>query len=195
METSAIPKEVRAMSQQMRAAHDDAVQNIVLLKEQQWRMVNYVLILYGSIFWFKHQLNQTIRFYFAFQLLVLLIFAGSLALIFLTQHSLRKFRNRLHFIYQYYFTANELKRLDISGKPKSLLHDRLNITAFTAVLAVGAMLTSLAITTPSENLQDGTSCSSTRRNLGPIQKPISQMNKSATIYTKSQDERSPRRTL
>lgn len=109
---------------QIDTAYRDAIDNIRFSKRQQWVYTNYAIASYAAAFVLAKQapFNSGIG-RFALTVLVLAVMAYSCYVILSLQKSLKKFRDRLTWIYIRHLTIEECEGLRLSRKPKPLWHE------------------------------------------------------------------------
>jgi hypothetical protein len=134
----------RQMPAHVQAAYSDAVDNLVFLKRQQWLATNYVLLLYAAIFVISARyFSRTDVARNWLGVLTIAAFAVHWYMLHLIQRAIGKFRNRLGWIYQTYFSAEELAGLHLQPEPKSYWYEPEVYIGLMAVSLVGAVLTAI----------------------------------------------------
>jgi len=128
----------------MGIAYNDAIDNIIFLKRQQWLATNYALLLYAAIFiasasYFsrtdlaRNLLGTITIATFVIHWLMLHMFQGAIA----------KFRDRLAWIYTTYFSAEERVGLNLRLEPRSYWYRPEVYIGLLAVSCVGAVMTAI----------------------------------------------------
>src|SRR5262249_5818583 len=114
------------------------------LKTQQWLATNYVLLLYAAIFVISARyFNRTDAARNWLGGITIGAFFVPWYMWSLLQRSIEKFRNRLGWIYQTYFSAEERSGLDLQPEPRSYWHQLEVYIGLMAVSFVGALLTAI----------------------------------------------------
>lgn len=104
--------------------HKDAIDNIIFLKKQQWRATYYSVLLVAAIYAIAATNkpiapNERAGLLVAICLMVL----ASLVLLYRMQGSLHKYRIRLSWLYQNFFSAEQREALKLDKNPKSKWYD------------------------------------------------------------------------
>jgi hypothetical protein len=134
----------RQMPEHLNAAYRDAVDNIIFLKRQQWLATNYVLLLYAAIFVISARyFSRTDVARNWLGILTIGAFFIHWYMLHLFQRGIDKFRNRLGWIYQTYFSAEERAGLDLQPEPKSYWYQPEVYIGLLAISLVGAVLTAI----------------------------------------------------
>jgi hypothetical protein len=133
----------REMPNRILVVYKDALDNLKLLKEQQWPVTKYALTAYGVLFAAVKVIN-TPSFNGLFIAAVWLVFLLSLVVLVSFMHGMRRFRARVRWIYDNCFPGNEQEGLGL-GQPKHFF-DRFGFGgSLIATSFLGALLASLAI--------------------------------------------------
>jgi hypothetical protein len=133
---------VLPMPPHVQAAYKDAVDNIIFHKRQQWVTTNYALLVYAAIFVISARFfsrTDVARGWLG--VLVLLTFAYHLVTMKLLQDTLTKFRDRLAWLYQTYFTSEEQAGLNLWPEPKPFHYQWIIPAGLVGVSVIGAALT------------------------------------------------------
>ena len=104
----------RQMPSPVQVAYQDAVNNITLLKRQQWIATNYALLVYAALFVVSAEYFS--RTDFARNWLGIIAIATFLIhfyMVYLFQGALDKSKDRLDWIYMTYFNREEQTGLDL----------------------------------------------------------------------------------
>jgi hypothetical protein len=134
----------RQMPGHVKAAYRDAVENILFLKRQQWLATNYVLLLYVAIFVISaHYFSRTDVARNWLGVLTIAAFVIHWYMLHLFQRAIEKFRNRLAWIYETYFSADERSGLDLRPEPKSYFYQAEVYVGLMLVSFIGAVLTAI----------------------------------------------------
>jgi hypothetical protein len=132
------------MSEHVGLAYKDAVDNILFLKRQQWLATNYVLLLYAAIFLISaHYFSRTDVARNWLGVITIVAFFVHWYMLHLFQGSIERFRNRLVWIYQTYFTEEERAGLDLRLEPRPYWYQPEVYIGLMAVSFVGAVLTAV----------------------------------------------------
>jgi hypothetical protein len=121
--------------------YEDALANIMFLKQQQWMTTNYTILIYAAIFAIANLIplyDWEIHVLAGF---VMSSFFVSNVILDRMQRSLSKFRSRLIFINSVYFTDEERVGLNAKVEPKSYYHDWQVIVGLIGVTFFGAAVT------------------------------------------------------
>src|SRR5262247_2303106 len=125
-------------------AYQDAVDNIIFLKRQQWLATNYALLVYAAIFVISaHYFSRTDLARNWLGVLTIATFIVHWCMLHLFQRAIEKFRNRLDWIYRTYFSVEERAGLDVPPEPKSYWYQTELYIGLIAVSFVGAVLTAV----------------------------------------------------
>jgi hypothetical protein len=133
---------VPQMPLNVQAVYNEAVNNIIFHKRQQWVTTNYALLVYAFVFVVSARFfsrTDVARGWLG--VVVLLTFAYHLYTIKLLQDALTTFRDRLAWIYRTYFTTEEQAGLNLSPAPKPLLYEAIGPAGLVGVSVIGAALT------------------------------------------------------
>src|SRR5436190_10777491 len=134
----------RQMPDHIGGAYRDAVDNIILLKRQQWVATNYALLVYAAIFVISAQYFQ--RTDFArnpLGIVAIVVFIIHWYMMFLFQSAIEKFRARLFWIYRSYFNGEEQAGLDLPVGPEPFWVQWQVAAGLVLVSFVGLVLTSI----------------------------------------------------
>jgi hypothetical protein len=134
----------RQMPGHVEAAYRDAVDNIFLLKRQQWLATNYVLLLYVAIFLISgHYFSRTDVARNWLGVITIAAFVVHWWTLHSFQRSIETFRNRLVWVYTTYFSEEERAGLDLRLEPRSYWYEPEVYIGLIAVSLVGAVLTAV----------------------------------------------------
>jgi hypothetical protein len=134
----------RQMPEHVEAAYRDAVDNIFLLKRQQWLATNYVLLLYVAIFLISgHYFSRTDVARNWLGVITIAAFVVHWWTLHSFQRSIEAFRNRLAWVYRTYFSEDERAGLDLRLEPRSYWYEPEVYIGLIAVSLVGAVLTAV----------------------------------------------------
>lgn len=132
------------LSPQMEKLYEDAISNIQFLKRQQWMATNYTLVIFAALYGLKKEIAPHIgESNLGGSLLSMVAFLTLCAAIFTLnnqQASLRKFRRRLVYIYERYFTCEQREELALSLSQETKGHDFLWLLTATIVLAFAILM-------------------------------------------------------
>ena len=94
---------------QVNTAYQDAVDNIMFLRNQQWSTTNYVLLAQAAIFLIARYpgLSNDGADRFFLKLLAWIAAGGGIFALWQLQFSIRNYRDRLTYIYSHYFKSDE----------------------------------------------------------------------------------------
>jgi hypothetical protein len=110
----------REMPRHVEAAYKDAVDNIMFLKRQQWIATNYALLIYAAIFVISAEyFSRTDFARNTLGIIAIVTFFVHCYVMTSFQQAIEKFRARLYWIYQTYFSADERAALDLPTGPQS----------------------------------------------------------------------------
>jgi hypothetical protein len=107
------------MPPQVNVAYQDAVNNLVFLKGQQWSITNYVLLAEAAIFLIARYpglSTEGVDRFFLKVLAVVVSFLG-IAVLWQMQASMEKFGERLANIYKRYFNNDEVSDFRLEAEP------------------------------------------------------------------------------
>jgi hypothetical protein len=130
-----------SMPPQVNIAYQDAVDNLVFLKSQQWSITNYVLLAEAAIFLIARYPGLSTEGVDRFFLKVLAVIVGFLgiAVLWQMQASMEKFRDRLANIYKRYFNNDELIDFRLEAAPDNSIRSVFIVIVLT-VICVLAMV-------------------------------------------------------
>lgn len=102
------------MPPKMQTVHKDAIDNLIFLKRQQWTITNYVIVAFAGIYAICGSCDLSGKI----GLTVFAAAAATYGLWILThlQGGMNKFRDRLGWLYQNYFTCTEREELVLPTK-------------------------------------------------------------------------------
>src|SRR6478672_11756320 len=116
----------RQMTAHVEAAYKDAVENINFLKRQQWVATNYAVLVYAAIFVISGTYFS--RTDFARNMLgivTLVTFVIHWYMIYVFQRAIQRYRRRLDWVYQTYFSqVVPSRRIDHSVRKQRLHRER-----------------------------------------------------------------------
>jgi len=130
------------MPPHVQAAYKDAVDNVIFHNRQQWVATNYALLIYAAIFVISARFfsrTDVARGWLGF--LVVLTFVYHLVTIYLLQDRVTRFRARLDWIYNTYFSRDEQAGLKLWPEPKPFLYEWIVPVGLVAVSLIAATLT------------------------------------------------------
>jgi hypothetical protein len=107
------------MPPQVNIAYQDAVDNLVFLRSQQWSITNYVLLAEAAIFLIARYPGLSTDGLDRFFLKVLAVLAALLgiAVLWQVQASMERYRERLGGIYKRYFSSEQLADFRLEAVP------------------------------------------------------------------------------
>ena len=138
------PVAQRQMTAHVEAAYKDAVENINFLKRQQWVATNYAVLVYAAIFVISGTYFS--RTDFARNMLgivTLVTFVIHWYMIYVFQRAIQRYRRRLDWVYQTYFTQEERVGLNLPQEPTSYWEQWEVATGLVLVSLVGAVFTAI----------------------------------------------------
>ena len=103
------------ITKQFDTLYKDAVDNLRFLKTQEWSTTNYTLAAQAAIFALMDKAGPNMRPFLMTALVSTAIIA--VVIIWQAELSMAKFRQRLNYIYQRHFDANEQDELKLDAKP------------------------------------------------------------------------------
>lgn len=129
------------MPPQVNVAYQDAVDNLVFLKSQQWSITSYVMLGEAAIFLIARYPGLSTDGIDRFFLKVLAVVIGFLgiAVLWQMQASIEKYKARLANIYNRYFHSDELSEFWLEATPDKSMRNMF-IVAVLTVLCVLAMV-------------------------------------------------------
>ena len=134
----------RQMPAHVQAAYEDAVNNVIFLKRQQWVATNYAIVEYAAIFVISDQFYSRTDFARnTLGIVTLVTFGTHWYMMYLFQRAVNKLRRRLDWIYQTYFSREERVGLDLPMGQTSHQEQWEVATALMLVSLVGAVLTAI----------------------------------------------------
>jgi hypothetical protein len=128
----------KEMGPAVSAFYNDVVDNIRFAKQQQWRVTNYVSLVYVALFALNLQLEDPTRF--EMTVLTFLTVAAMILgayVMWSLMNWLRRLEERLNAIYRTYFSEEEQKNLSISPDRPRTRHD-VEGFIFVAIVILGA---------------------------------------------------------
>lgn len=133
----------RQMPAHVDAAYKDAVDNIIFLKRQQWVATNYAILVYAAIFVISATYFSRTDFARNTLGIVALVTLGiHWYMIYLFQRAINRFRRRLDWIYQTYFSREERVGMDLPLEPQD--REQWEVaSALILVSLVGAVFTAI----------------------------------------------------
>jgi len=134
------------MTPQIAQAYADTMSNLAFIKQQQWTVTNYVVLLIAALFALHGRASPGGLWIMGG--LVLLTGGYGLYLLMKMQAGLLKFRRRMAAINARFFTPEEREWLAISDKPKSMFHDVGFLVGLSAVIVMAAGLALWAMSVP-----------------------------------------------
>jgi hypothetical protein len=132
------------MPAHVEAAYEDAAENIIFLKRQQWVATNYAVLVYAAIFVISGAYFS--RTDFARDMLgivTLVTFGVHWYMIYTFQRAINKYKRRLDWVYQTYFSPEERVGLNLPLTSTSDWEGWEVATALVLVSLVGAALTAI----------------------------------------------------
>jgi hypothetical protein len=120
------------------AFYKDVVDNIRFAKQQQWRVTNYVSLVYAALFALNLQLDDPT--WFEMTGLTFLTAAAMILgayVLWSLMNWLRRLEERLNAIYRTYFSKEEQKNLSINPDRPRTRHDLVSVT-FIGIIILGA---------------------------------------------------------
>jgi len=130
------------MPPHVQSAYKDAVDKVIFHNRQQWVATNYALLIYAAIFVISARFfspTDVARGWLGF--LVVLTFVYQLVAIYLLQDRVTRFRARLDWIYNTYFSRDEQAGLKLWPEPKPFLYEWIVPVGLVAVSLIAATLT------------------------------------------------------
>jgi hypothetical protein len=135
---------VKQMPEHIGAAYKAAVDNILFLRRQQWLATNYALILYAAIFVISaHYFSRTDFVRNWLGILTIATFVIHWYMLNTFQRTIVRFRDRLRWIYNTYFSEEERAGLDVQIPPRSHWYQPEVYIGLLALSFIGAFLTAI----------------------------------------------------
>ena len=134
----------RQMTAHVEAAYKDAVENIIFLKRQQWVATNYAVLVYAAIFVISGAYFS--RTDFARNMLgivTIVTFGIHWYIMYIFQVAISRYRRRVNWVYQTYFTQEERVGLNLPLEPTSYWEQWEVATGLVLVSLVGAVFTAI----------------------------------------------------
>jgi cobalamin synthase len=126
------------------AAYKDAVENIIFLKKQQWMATSYALLVYAAIFVISGRyFSRTDFARNTLGIVTLVTFVIHWYMIYVFKRGIDRFRRRLDWVYQTYFSQEERVGLDLPLGPTADREQWEVSTALWLVSLVGAVFTAI----------------------------------------------------
>jgi hypothetical protein len=126
------------------AAYTAAVDNILFLRRQQWLVTNYALLLYGAIFIISaHFFNRTDAARNWLGVLTIGTFFVHWYMLNSFQLAIIRFRGRLRWIYNAYFSSEELAGLGAPLEARPHWSQPESYVGLLALSFLGALLTAI----------------------------------------------------
>lgn len=139
------------MTPQIAQAYADTMSNLAFIKQQQWTVTNYVVLLIAAIFALHGRASAgSLCVMYG---LVCVTAGYGMYLLMKMQAGLLKFRRRMAAINGRYFSQDERDWLAISDKPKSMFHDVGFLIGLSAVIILAAGLALWAMSSPAPSDQ------------------------------------------
>ena len=134
----------RQMTTHVEAAYKDAVENINFLKRQQWVATNYAVLVYAAIFVISGTyFSRTDFARNMLGLVTLVTFVIHWYMIYVFQRAIQRYRRRLDWAYQTYFSQEERVGLDLPLRPTADREQWQVATGLLLVSLVGAVFTAI----------------------------------------------------
>ena len=106
--------EGRQMPEHIKLAYDDAVNNMMFFKRQQWVATNYAILVYAAIFVISAEYFSRTDFARNWLgIIAIATFFFHLYVIYSFDAAINKFRERLDWIYRTYFSGEERNNLKL----------------------------------------------------------------------------------
>ena len=106
--------EGRQMPEHIKLAYDDAVNNMMFFKRQQWVATNYAILVYAAIFVISAEYFSRTDFARNWLgIIAIATFFFHLYVIYSFDAAISKFRERLDWIYRTYFSGEERNNLKL----------------------------------------------------------------------------------
>ena len=106
--------EGRQMPEHIKLAYDDAVNNMMFFKRQQWVATNYAILVYAAIFVISAEYFSRTDFARNWLgIIAIATFFFHLYVIYSFDAAINKFRERLDWIYRTYFSGEERANLKL----------------------------------------------------------------------------------
>ena len=106
--------EGRQMPEHIKLAYDDAVNNMMFFKRQQWVATNYAILVYAAIFVISAEYFSRTDFARNWLgIIAIATFFFHLYVIYSFDAAINKFRERLDWIYRTYFSGDERANLKL----------------------------------------------------------------------------------
>ena len=134
-------------------AFNDAIDNIMFAKRQEWVVTNYAVAIYAAVFVISGKApfasfgGNTVL-----TVLTILAWAFSLFAVLRLQSGITKFRRSLFWIYSAYFTPEERHKLNLPDAPRPFFSDPVFFIGLIAVSAIGAFIILAILWSPSAAL-------------------------------------------
>lgn len=138
------------MPKRIEIAYKDALDNIALLKKQQWVIVGYAVAIHAAIFTVCEKIQPPPYARFLLILVIVVVSVYGIVVLHSFYDGMDKFRNRLKWIYVNRFDADEQKsllgldkdfRLDSDRSP----YERIFSGGLFVILALSGLIASLAV--------------------------------------------------
>jgi hypothetical protein len=134
----------RPMPGHVEAAYEEAVDNVLYLRKQQWMATNYALVIYAAIFLISaHYFSRTDAARNWLGIITIVTFFVHWYMLNSYQGVIDKLRSRLIWIYRTYFTGEERTGLDFQLEPRSTWYQPEGYVGLLAVSFIGAVLTAI----------------------------------------------------
>lgn len=133
--------DVPEMPRAIEALFRDAVDNIRLLKRQQWAITNYAILVDAAIYALAthHVTNCAVKVLLTALAVVVLAYGATVLINF--QSNLKKFRRRIAWVYaQPYYTDEQRKALDLKTTSKGFWYQPAFLIGLIGVLLVGCAI-------------------------------------------------------
>jgi len=140
-------------NEQMAALYQDAVENLRFLKQQQWSVTNYAVLIYAAaIFLFTQDFLPKDNGKFILLAIVIATCVVNIIVVWLLQYSMRRCRDRITWVHTTQFTAGERRTLQLVSRDRwfdpmiEFWLDRIIAILLTLATLAGAVVTVVVLT-------------------------------------------------
>jgi hypothetical protein len=132
------------MTAHVEAAYKDAAENMLFLKRQQWLATNYAVLVYAAIFVISGTyFSRTDIARNTLGIVTIITFVIHWYMMYVFQGAIQRYRRRLDWVYQTYFSQEERVGLDLPLGPTADREQWQVSTALLLVSLVGAVFTAI----------------------------------------------------
>lgn len=136
------PMDVKDMPKRIEIVYKDALDNIAFLKKQQWIITGYGIAVFAALFAIAERVKPSVNGRVVLIGLALLAAGYGFMVLIGFYSAMKKFRDRLDWIYRNFFDASEQDGLRL-GRIRT--HEYAFVGGLSGSLVIGAIVASIAI--------------------------------------------------